>query len=154
MDLRKILGNIENHEELIKQIEDAVGKDYVPRTEFNTKNTELKTTQKELEDTRASLETLEKEKSTYETKVADLHAKITGYESAALKARIAHEVGLPYELAARLSGDDEDAIRSDAEILQGLLGGKEAPPLKDAEASLPSGDDASYKALLSEIKGE
>ena len=42
MDLKKILGNVENHEELIRQIEAEVGKEFVPRKEFNEKNTALK----------------------------------------------------------------------------------------------------------------
>lgn len=49
-------------------------------------------------------------------------AKIKGYESSSVKTRIAHEAGLPYEMAARLSGETEDDIRKDAESLVQLIG--------------------------------
>lgn len=154
MDLKKILGNVENHEELIRQIEAEVGKEFVPRKEFNEKNTALKNLQQELDTTKAGLETLTNEKATQENTVAELNAKISGYEANALKARIAHEMGIPYELATRLSGDDEEAIRADAESLSGYIAGKQVPPLKDPEPAAASGEDAAYKTLLTEIKGE
>lgn len=46
--------------------------------------------------------------------VDNLNAKIKDYETRSVKTRIAHEVGLPYQLADKLSGEDEDAIREDA----------------------------------------
>lgn len=154
MDLKKILGGIEGHEDLIKQINAEIGKEFVPRGEFNTKNKEANDLQAQLDAANENLKTLETEKAAHETTVAGLNQKITGYEAAALKTKIAYELGLPHELAGRLSGDDEAAIRTDAETLQGLLGGKQAPPLKDTEDPLPSGEDAAYKTLLSDLKGE
>lgn len=75
----------------------------------------------------------------YDKDLADLQDKVKGYETASVKTRIAHEVGLPYELAGRLSGEDEAAIRKDAEALSKLLGGQKhkTSPLRDSE---PAGD--------------
>lgn len=53
----------------------------------------------------------------YEKDLADLQAKVKGYETASVKTRIAHETGLPYELAERLRGEEEADIRKDAEAL-------------------------------------
>ena len=39
--------------------------------------------------------------------IADLTAKLQDYETASLKSRIAHEVGLSYEWIGRISGTDE-----------------------------------------------
>ena len=36
-------------------------------------------------------------------------------------------MGLPYEMASRLKGDTEEALREDAEALKGLMGNKTAP---------------------------
>ena len=71
----------------------------------------------------------------YDKTLAELQSKVKGYESASVKTRIAHEVGLPYELAGRLSGDDEDGIRKDAEILSKLIGQQThtAPPIRSTE---------------------
>lgn len=75
----------------------------------------------------------------YDKNLAELQAKVKGYETDSVKTRIAHETGLPYELAGRLTGEDEAAIRKDAEALSKLLGGQKhkTPPLRDSE---PAGD--------------
>lgn len=61
--------------------------------------------------------------------LAQLQAQVKGYETASLKARIAHETGLPFELASRLSGEKEDDIRADAQALAKLVTKPAAPPL-------------------------
>lgn len=75
----------------------------------------------------------------YDKNLAELQAKVKGYETDSVKTRIAHETGLPYELAGRLTGEDEAAIRKDAEALSKLLDGQKhkTPPLRDSE---PAGD--------------
>lgn len=155
MDLARILANVEGKDEMIKQIEAEVGREFVPRTEFNTKNTELKNLEKQLGELNTSLDDMTKKAADHDKTVADLTGKISSYETASLKARIAHETGIPYELAGRLSGDDEDAIRADAKSLSGLINTKQPlPPLKSTEQPAAEGKDAAYKALLSNIKGE
>ena len=154
MDLTKILGGLENGAELIKQIEAEVGREYVPRTEFNAKNAEVKDRDKQLGELKTQLDEATKWKADYDKTIAELTGKVGTYELASLKARIAHEVGLPYDLANRLTGEDEKALRADAESLAKLIHTKpSAPPLRSTE---PAGDgkDAAYKSLLSNIKGE
>ena len=57
-----------------------------------------------------------------EALIKDLTAKNKSYETASLKSRIAHEVGLSYEWIGRISGEDEKSIRADAESLKKLVG--------------------------------
>lgn len=72
----------------------------------------------------------------YDKELAERDAKIKGYETASVKTRIAHEVGLPYELSGRLSGETEDDIRKDAESLVGLIGkGHQTAPLASSETT-------------------
>lgn len=153
MDLTKILGHIENHEELIKQIESELGKEYVPRSEFNAKNTSLKELEKQLSDLNESLTAATNEKSTLEQSIADLTAKASESELKALKSQIAYETGLPIELAGRLTGDDEAALRADADSLAKLVTKTQAPPLKTTEDPA-SGSDDPYRALARGIQGE
>lgn len=63
--------------------------------------------------------------------LAGLRAKVTGYETDALKAKIANETGLPLELASRLSGEDEKALRADAQALAKLVKRPGGQPLAD-----------------------
>ena len=66
--------------------------------------------------------------------IASLEAKVKGYETASVKSRIAHEVGIPYELANRLNGETEEEIRKDAEALKPHVTKRQTAPLRDPEA--------------------
>lgn len=157
MDLNKILGHLENSAELIKQIESEVGRDFVPRTEFNAKNTELKNLEKQVSELNSNLASLSKEKESFDKTLADLNSEVETYKLRDMKIRIAREKGIPYEMADRLTGEDEKALAADADALSKLISTVSKPtvppPLKSTE---PTGDgkDSAYKALLTNIKGE
>ena len=83
---------------------------------------------------------------------AEKDKKIKGYETNSVKMRIAHENGIPFELAERLSGESEDDIRKDAETMAKYLQRKNVPPLASTE---PEGIDtkrAAVKKMLSDLK--
>ena len=87
-----------------------------------------------------------------EKTIADLTAKTQEYETAALKSRIAHEVGLSYEWIGRISGTDEKSIRADAESLKTLVGSQATPaplPPKSTETTPADAKTAALKGLLS-----
>lgn len=98
-------------------------------------------------------------KANYDKELADRDAKIKKYETDSVKMRIAHEVGIPYELSGRLSGDSEEAIRKDAQTLLAAIGNtKPTAPLATGE---PSGtnlanlaENAALKKTLAGLKGE
>lgn len=155
MDLKKILASVENHEELIKQIESEIGKEFVPRTEFNAKNTELKERDKLLGELKSSHDALANEKAEYDKTLADLTGKYSSEKLLNLKTKIARENNIPYELAGRLTGDDEATLLKDAESLSKLVAQKPiVPPLKSTEPVGDGGKDAEYKALLDGLKIE
>ena len=70
--------------------------------------------------------------------------------------RIAHEVGIPYELAGRLTGENEEALRKDAEGLIKIMGSQthKAPPLKNTEPPVADTKTAAFKSMLDNMKGE
>lgn len=75
-----------------------------------------------------------------EMSIADLTAKVHQYETASVKTKVALEMGLPYQMASRLTGDDEKAIRADAEAMKQLIGAQVGPaPLGSAEPSSTKG---------------
>lgn len=89
-----------------------------------------------------------------EQMIADLTAKTKAYETASIKSRVAHEVGLSYEWIDRIQGEDEDSIRADAESIKKLVGTGATPiPTKSME---PAGSEdkstAALKSLLGSIK--
>ena len=87
-----------------------------------------------------------------EKTIADLTAKNQEYETASLKSRIAHEVGLSYEWIGRISGTDEKSIRADAESLKTLVGSQATPaplPPKSTETTPADSRTAALKGVLS-----
>lgn len=54
-------------------------------------------------------------------RIAELEQQVTSQELALLRMKVAQEAGLPSELAARLQGEDEKALKKDAEALLKLL---------------------------------
>ena len=88
-----------------------------------------------------------------EQTIADLTAKNKAYETANLKSRIAHEVGLSYEWINRINGEDEQSIRADAESIKKLVGSgaTNLMPTKNTESGADY--DESSAALRSVLSG-
>lgn len=55
--------------------------------------------------------------------IAELTAKVSASDAVSMRMKIAMEAGLPAALADRLTGDTEDAIRKDAELLASFTKG-------------------------------
>ena len=92
----------------------------------------------------------------YDKELAERDAKIKKYETASVKSRIAHEMGLPYGMADRLTGEDEDSIKKDAEALKSILGTqpKKTTPLAGSPESSGDAKKMAYKQMLDKLKGE
>ena len=119
---------------------------------------EIKSNNATLEETIATqtkqIEEFTEKQSGHEKELAELHNRISVYEKNDMKIRVAHEAGIAYELAGKLSGDDEDALRKDAETFKSFLGKPKTPPLRDTE---PSGGDmkkAALKSMLGNLRKE
>lgn len=99
--------------------------------------------------------TLTEERDTHANTIADLQKQVKGYEVAALKEKIAREKGIPYEMAARLSGDTEKDIRADADNIASVLKAVKGPaPLANPNAQDPDAKTASLTNMLHELRGE
>lgn len=87
------------------------------------------------------------EKATEYTKqIEELTGKVQRYEMDSVKTKIALETGLPYQLASKLSGDDEDAIRADAKKMAEFVA-KPSAPMGSAEPDR-SNEDPKESALI------
>lgn len=89
----------------------------------------------------------------HKDEVESLNAKVRAYESSSLKTKIALETGLPYKMAERLTGDDEEAIRADAEMMIKLIGAqKPVAPVGSNEPDITGNSvDAAYKKLAANL---
>lgn len=112
-------------------------------SELETENSALKSTVEDDKQTRAGLD----------AQITDLQGKVTNYETASLRTRIALQNGLPYDLADRLQGTDEASLTADAERLAGFMRPAPVPqaPLKDVEPEVSSGKELEMRQMLKEM---
>jgi len=117
--------------ERLKRERESVSKKYGDYDSVKGKNAELETVNAEL---LKQLDDLKNKSAEFESAIAEREATIKGYETRSLKQKVAHEVGLPYEMANRLSGESEDEILKDAQELQKIIGVRQpSAPLASSE---------------------
>ena len=138
---------IETQEQLDEVIKDRLARSekkwqekyagYLSPEEVETRTQDL---QKQIDELGNSLNgATEKAKADAEI-IAGLEAKTKSYETASVKSRIAHEVGIPFELANKLSGETEEDIRKDAEALKPYVTQKHTAPLRNPESGNAKND--------------
>lgn len=78
---------------------------------------------------------------------------IKGYELEKRQVKAARSAGLPIELAGRLSGETEEDMKKDAEMMAQYLKGNPSPEYTpEPTQTKDSGTRAAVKKMLSELK--
>ena len=90
------------------------------------------------------------EKGKLQKSIGEKDAEIAKYQTNELKVKVAKEAGLPYELADRISGADEEAMQKDAAALKAIFGTKSNPPAA-TEHGVETGKDAALRNLAKAI---
>ena len=111
-----------------------------------------------LEDEKKSI-IQEKEKAL--SSVADLKAKageaealenkIGEYEKRELRRKVAYEKGIPFNLADRIQGDDEDSMKADADTLSEYFKSQTTAPMKNLEPVVKDESSSAYSKLIEGI---
>ena len=122
----------------IARVEKSAAEKYSDYDAIKAQNQELANQIAQLtEQLRQQTETIDGNKSIVE----DLTAKVHGYETASVKTKIALELGIPYQMADRLSGNDEEEIREDAKSMIGFINSsKPVAPLGSGEPLMTGTD--------------
>ena len=108
-------------------------------TELETENVGLKST----------IEASNQSKADSDKQLEEMQKQIAGYETANLRTRIALQNGLPYDLADRLQGTDEESFKADAERLASFIKHVEpVAPMRNLEPALEKNENTSYKNLV------
>ena len=110
---------------------------------------------KQITDLNKAMDDQNKKYASYDKELADRDAKIKGYETASVKTRIAHEMGLPYGAAEYLKGDDEKSIKESAEAVKKLFGSqRRSNTAPEASTETPAGDSKkeAFRQLLNDMK--
>lgn len=143
--LDKVIG------ERIKRAEQKAAEKYADYDELKSQNTAYASQVAQLQ---TQLQSQTDTIKAHEASVTDLTNKVRAYETASVKTKVALEMGLPYQMASRLTGDDEKAIREDAEAMKALIN-QQAPaaPLGDPESNngKANGTASLWAAVASQI---
>ena len=123
-----------------------------PAEDYEELKSAKSTLEQQLVDLNATLET---EKTTLRESIQSLETQNNTYKTNDLKLRIALENNIPYELANKLSGEDEESLRQDAQTLANYIAKPETiAPLKDVEPPVVDSETESYKNILNNLKLE
>jgi len=86
------------------------------------------------------------------TTIEELTSKVHKYETDSVKTAVALEMGLPYQMAGRLAGNNEEEIRADAEAMAKLIGSpKPAAPLGSSEPVNTNTPDAAWSKFAAQL---
>ena len=111
--------------------------------------------EKQLSSLNASYAEKDKAYADFDKIKPELEAKVATYETNSVKMRVAHETGLPYEMANRLTGSNEEEIKKDAESLVKLIGNQsKIPPLANHDVKPSDAITEAYKKMAKGLKGE
>ena len=98
---------------------------------------------------KSTIEATNQSKADADKQLEDLQNQISGYEMANLKTRVALQHGLPYDLADRLQGNDEESFKADAERLaEYIKKSQQVAPIRDSEPVLEKTKNTLYKNLV------
>ena len=98
---------------------------------------------------KSTIEATNQSKADADKQLEELQSQIAGYETASLRTRIALKHGLPYDLADRLQGNDEESFEADAERLASFVKHTEhVAPMRTLEPALEKTENTSYKNLV------
>lgn len=117
---------------------------------------QLKSRVEELEKENGSLkstiEATNQSKADADKQLEELQSQIAGYETASLRTRIALQHGLPYDLADRLQGTDEESFKADAERLAGYMKrAQPVAPVRETEPQVGDSKTMQMKSMLREL---
>lgn len=137
--------------ERLKRERETVTKEF--QSQITAKDGEIAGLKKTQEDLNKKLEDANQKISG----IPALEEKIKGYERASVKSKVAREIGIPFELADRLTGETEEDIRKDAESMKKMIGAAQPQaPLynHDGNGGGGSSKDAALRGLLGELKNQ
>ena len=114
-------------------------------TELETENADLKST----------IEANNQSKADADKQLEEMQNQISNYETASLRTRVALQHGLPYDLADRLQGTDEESFKADAERFAGYMKrAQPVAPVRETEPVLEKTENTLYKNLIQGLEIE
>lgn len=98
-----------------------------------------------------SIEALNTEKADLTAKLETANKDNTALKLDALKTKVCIDKKLPLEMRSRLSGEDEEALSADADILAKFVNQPYVQPLKDNETPTANAGELALKELANKL---
>ena len=140
---------ITTQEEFDAAIKERLSREKAKYSDYDQLKSLVEDLKKENVDLESTIEANRQSKEDADKQLEDMQKQIAGYETASLRTRIALQHGLPYDLADRLQGTDEDSFKADAERLASFVKPTEHfAPMRNLEPALEKTENTSYKNLV------
>ena len=140
---------INTQEEFDAAIKERLSREKAKYSDYDQLKSRVAELEEENVGLKSTIEATNQSKADADKQLEEMQNKIAGYETASLRTRVALQHGLPYDLADRLQGTDEESFKADAERLAGYIK-KSQPvaPIRDSEPVLEKTEDTLYKNLV------
>jgi predicted nuclease with TOPRIM domain len=144
---------IETQEQLDAIIKSRLDREKSKYADYDSLAEKIKNLETENTNLKQTISAKEESESTNLNKIAELEKSVSGWETKALKQRVAIKYGLPFDLADRLQGDSEESLNEDAERLASLVTvNNYTQPLASTEPTVSNGIDAAWRDVVKNLK--
>ena len=146
----KVIETQEQFDEMVKdRIARAEAKAQEKYADYDSLKAQLSEKDEQITALSSQLKETTEKVAGYDGQVKELQDKISAYATDAVKTRVAHDMGLPYELASRLNGSNEEEIKADAKKLKEAAKLFHTPAPLGAPEPVSNGGNTADSALLS-----
>lgn len=144
---------IETQEQLDAIIKSRLDREKAKYSDYDTLAEKIKKLETENTNLKQTITDKETSESTTASKIADLEKDVITWKNKSLKQQIAMKNGLPFDLADRLQGDNEESLEEDAIRLASLVSVKQyTQPLADTEPPIDKGIDSAWRDVVRNLK--
>lgn len=148
---------ITTQEEFDNAIKERLSREKSKYSDYDQLKSRVTELEKENVGLKSTIEANRQSKADADKQLEEMQNQISNYETASLRTRVALQYGLPYDLADRLQGTDEDSFKKDAERLAGFMKPvSKVAPVKSTEPIVPKEDDerTMYRNLVQNLNIE
>ena len=143
---------ITTQEEFDAAIKERLSREKAKYSDYDQLKSLVEDLKKENVDLKSTIEANHQSKEDADKQLEVLQNQIAGYETASLRTRIALQYGLPYDLADRLQGTDEESFKADAERLAGYMKrAQPVAPVRETEPQVGDNKTMQMKSMLREL---
>ena len=146
---------ITTQEEFDAAIKERLSREKAKYSDYDQLKSRVTELEEENVGLKSTIESSNQSKADADKQLEEMQKQIAGYETASLRTRVALQHGLPYDLADRLQGTDEESFKADAERLAGFMKRTQpVAPVRETEPVLEKTENTLYKNLIQGLEIE